>query len=171
LRFLINAALAGSASAHVKWFCAFNVAGQPEGLEKVLCPNFDRLIGVSIFTLLAGAVLESTPISAVMLSIYDRATYYLRDNIEAIFRASVAFYFISIWAVGGILLTPELKSSSNVIGAIQLGIAAGMMSRRDDAVIGRGHFHVVRGSRLAVRHLSPRRLSGLSRRRRVSRID
>jgi hypothetical protein len=57
-------------------------------------------------------------------------TYYWRDNIEVIFRASVAFFFISIWAVGGILLTPELKSSSNVIGAIQLGIAAGMVSRR-----------------------------------------
>lgn len=125
---LINAALTGSASAHVK--CAFNVAGQPEGLEKVLCPNFGLLIAVSIFTLLAGAVLESTPIGTVMLSIYDRVTYYWRDNIEVIFRASVAFFFISIWAVGGILLTPELKSSSNVIGAIQLGIAAGMVSRR-----------------------------------------
>ena len=30
-----------SASAHVKWFCAYDVAGQPRGLEQVLCQNFE----------------------------------------------------------------------------------------------------------------------------------
>lgn len=45
-------------------------------------------------------------------------------------RAVCAFFFISIWAVGGILLTPELKTTSPFVGALQLGIAAGMLSRR-----------------------------------------
>ena len=45
------------------------------------------------------------------------------------FRAGCVFFFISIWAVGGIILTPELKANSNWIGAIQLAIAAGMASR------------------------------------------
>jgi hypothetical protein len=40
------------ASAHVKWFCAFNVAGQPEGLENVLCPDFEKLIGLSLVALM-----------------------------------------------------------------------------------------------------------------------
>ena len=47
-----------------------------------------------------------------------------------LFRAGCAFFFISIWAVGGILLTPELKTNSTVVAALQLGIAAGMLSRR-----------------------------------------
>jgi hypothetical protein len=54
----------------------------------------------------------------------------VRENTETLFRAGTAFFFISIWAFGGILLTPELKTNSVTIAAIQLGIAAGMLSRR-----------------------------------------
>src|SRR5471030_3170828 len=65
-----------------------------------------------------------------MLRSIDRATTYLRDNTELMFRAACGFFFVAIWATGGILLTPELKTDSNIVGAIQLGIAAGMLSRR-----------------------------------------
>ena len=126
----LDMAFTGPASAHVKWFCAYDVAGQPEGLENVLCPNFELLTGLSILALMTGAVLEGTPVGSAMLRSLDRVMGFLRNYIETIFRASVAFFFISIWAVGGILLTPELKTSSWVVAAIQLGIAAGMLSRR-----------------------------------------
>jgi hypothetical protein len=54
----------------------------------------------------------------------------VREHIETIFRAATAFFFLSIWGLGGVLLTPELKTDSNWIATIQLGIAAGMLSRR-----------------------------------------
>jgi hypothetical protein len=127
---LINAAMVGTANAHVKWFCAYDVAGQPDGLENVLCSDFEFLIGLSLLALLAGSVLEGTPIGAAMLRSFDRATGFLRDNLETMFRAATAFFFVAIWGVGGVLLTPELKIDSAWIGAIQLGIAAGMVSRR-----------------------------------------
>ncbi len=127
---LIDVLLAGPASAHVKWFCAYNIAGQPVGLENVLCPDFEMLTGLSILGLITGSVLEGTPIGAVMLRCLDRATSLVRDNLETIARAACAFFFIAIWGIGGILLTPELKISSTLVGAIQLGIAAGMLSRR-----------------------------------------
>jgi hypothetical protein len=127
---LVNALCVGSASAHVKWFCAYNVAGQPDGLENVLCPDFELLTGLSILALMTGSVLEGTPIGAFMLNALDRTTRLVRENIETIFRAACAFFFIAIWGAGGILLTPELKTDSVVVGAIQLGIAAGMLSRR-----------------------------------------
>ena len=127
---VMNAVLAGSASAHVKWFCAYNVAGQPEGLENVLCPDFEFLTGLSLLVLMIGSVLEGTPVGLVILQALDRATRLIRENIETIFRAACAFFFVAIWGAGGILLTPELQTSSVLIGAIQLGIAAGMLSRR-----------------------------------------
>ncbi len=127
---LLDIALCGQASAHVKWFCAYDVAGQPEGLENVLCPDFELLVGLSLLALMVGGLLETTEIGAAMLRSIDRATRFARDNIETIFRASCAFFFIAIWGAGGILLTPELKSDSALVGAIQLGIAAGMLSRR-----------------------------------------
>jgi hypothetical protein len=127
---LIDTVLAGSASAHVKWFCAYNVAGQPVGLENVLCPDFEFLTGLSVLGLMTGALLENTIVGNSMLRALDRTTRYARENIETIFRAACAFFFISIWAIGGILLTPELKTASLSVAAIQLGIAAGMLSRR-----------------------------------------
>ena len=45
----------------MKWFCAYNVAGQPRGLENVLCPDFESLIGLSVLALMTGCLLEGTP--------------------------------------------------------------------------------------------------------------
>jgi hypothetical protein len=79
---------------------------------------------------MTGAVFEGTPVGTAILRAFDRVTGLLRDNIEYVFRAACAFFFIAIWGAGGILLTPELKTSSALVGAIQLGIAAGMITRR-----------------------------------------
>ncbi len=35
---VLDMILAGPASAHIKWFCAYDVASQPVGLENVLSP-------------------------------------------------------------------------------------------------------------------------------------
>src|ERR1700721_1758068 len=105
--FAIYAALCETASAHVKWFCAYNVAGQPDGLENVLCPDFEFLTGLSILALMTGSVLEGTTIGLAMLRSLDRVTRLVRDNLELVMRAAVGFFFIAIWGAGGILLTPE----------------------------------------------------------------
>jgi hypothetical protein len=125
-----NAIFAAPANAHIKWFCAYNVAAQPVGLENVLCPDFELLAGLSLLGLMTGSAVEGTAVGNAILRALDSATSYIRANIETIFRAACAFFFISIWAVGGVLLTPELKTDSVWVGAIQLGIAAGMLSRR-----------------------------------------
>jgi hypothetical protein len=130
LAFMVNAVVAGAAQAHVKWFCAYNIAGQPRGLENVLCPDFEFLFGLSILALMCGCLCEGTIVGAAMMRAMDRATRFVNEHIETIFRAGTAFFFISIWAAGGILLTPELKTNSTAIAAVQLGIAAGMVSRR-----------------------------------------
>ena len=130
LGIMANVLLAASASAHVKWFCAYNIAGQPAGLENVLCPDFEALIGLSILALMTGCLIEGTPLGSAMTRAIDRATQFVRNNTETMFRAGTAFFFISIWAFGGILLTPELQTQSTAVAAIQLGIAAGMLSRR-----------------------------------------
>ncbi|WP_223966567.1 hypothetical protein [Bradyrhizobium sp. RD5-C2] len=121
---------ARGAEAHVKWFCAYDVAGQPRGLENVLCLDFELLLGVAVFWLFAGCLIEPTSLGDATIRVLDRITEGLRLHTELMMRAVCAFFFISIWAVGGILLTPELKTSSPLVGALQLAIAAGMLSRR-----------------------------------------
>ena len=127
---VLDMVFAEPASAHIKWFCAYDVASQPVGLENVLCPDFELLTGLSLLGLLTGSAVEGTVVGNAILRAFDQATSAIRDNIEIIFRAACAFFFISIWAVGGILLTPELKTDSIWIGVLQLAIAAGMLSRR-----------------------------------------
>ena len=140
LALMINAGLAETASAHVKWFCAYDVASQPLGLENVLCPDFEMLVGISMTWLLFGGVVEWSFIGAAMLRAMNRATQFIEESTELLFRIGCIFFFISIWAVGGIILTPELKADSNWIGAIQLAIAAGMASRRTMPLSGLGIF-------------------------------
>ena len=130
LGFLTNALSAEDASAHVKWFCAFDVAGQPRNLENVLCANFELLVGAAMLALLMGCLVERTPVAEGMHRAFDRVLDPLQANTELMFRAGCAFFFIAIWATGGILLTPELKTTSTAIGFLHLGIAAGMLSRK-----------------------------------------
>ncbi len=130
LAVMINALLAGSASAHVKWFSGFDVAGQPRGLENILRPNFEFLVGLSVLLLMAGVLVEWTSLGPALLRAMDRVTRFIEENTELLFRAGCVFFFVAIWAIGGIILTPELKTDSTAIGVLQLGIAAGMVSRR-----------------------------------------
>jgi hypothetical protein len=130
LAFVFNSLLAERASAHVKWFCAYDVAGQPRGLENVLCPDFEILVGLAVLTLLTGCFVERTRIGDAMTRALDRVTAEIRDNTELMFRVGAGAFFVALWTLGGILLTPELKTTSPMIPWLQFGIAAGMLSRR-----------------------------------------
>lgn len=118
------------ASAHVKWFCAFDAAGQPRGLENVLCQDFELLLGVALFWFFSGCVVERTSLGAITSRSLNRFTDRLRLHTEDMIRAVCGFFFISLWAIGGIILTPELKTASPWVGPLQLAIAVGLLSRR-----------------------------------------
>jgi hypothetical protein len=118
------------ASAHVKWFCAYDVAGQPRGLENILCPNFEELVGLAIFFLVAGCIIEQTALGEPLLRSLDRVTGWLRSHTELMFRVVCGSFFVALWAMGGILLTPELKTASPLIPWLQLAMAVCLISRR-----------------------------------------
>ncbi|WP_310345506.1 hypothetical protein [Methylobacterium sp. BE186] len=121
---------AGPAQAHVKWFCAFNVAGQPEGLGNVLCADFEWLVGLAMLCLIAGCLAEGTPVGTALLNALDRATERLRTDTELLVRVVCGFFFVSLWNLGGIILTPELKTDASWVSWLQLGIAAMLIWKR-----------------------------------------
>ena len=135
---LLSVALPRTASAHVKWFCAFDVAGQPVGLENVLCADFEQLTVLAIAVLFAGCLMERTPIGFAMVRALNRVTAWVRVNTELVMRATCGFFFISIWTLGGIILTPELKSTSPLISWVQIIIVFGLISRRTLLISGLG---------------------------------
>ncbi|GJE58946.1 hypothetical protein [Methylobacterium trifolii] len=128
----------GEASAHVKWFCAFDVAGQPRGLEQVLCADFEWLAALSILCLMFGCLAEGTPLGTSLLNALDRVTTRLRTDTELLVRATLGFFFVSLWTLGGIILTPELKTDASWIPWLQLAIAACLIWRRTMPLAGAG---------------------------------
>jgi hypothetical protein len=126
------------ASAHIKWFCAYNVAGQPRGLENVLCPDFELLTLSAVLMLLAGYLVEVSEIGVALISALNRVTSGLRDNTETLMRATCGFFFVALWTKGGIILTPELITTSSTVSWIQLGMAACLIWRRTLPITGLG---------------------------------
>ena len=128
----------GSASAHVKWFCAYDVAGQPRGLEQVLCPNFEWLTGLALVCLMAGCLAEGTPLGGALLNALDRVTTRIRIDTELLVRATLGFFLVSLFDLGGIILTPELKTDVAWIPWLQLAMAACLIWRRTMPLTGLG---------------------------------
>ncbi len=118
------------ASAHIKWFCAFNVAGQPRGLENVLCPDFELLTTTAVLMLLCGYLVEWSFIGAALLAALNQVTSGLRADTELLMRAACGFFFVALWTKEGIILTPELTTASPVVPWVQLAIAAGLLWRQ-----------------------------------------
>ena len=123
-------ACAGSAEAHVKWFCAYQIAGQPEGLANVLCQDFEYLVVLAIGALVIGALVDRTAIGEWLVRMLDRATLPFADQGDVIVRACCGFFLVSVWSIGGIILTPELTTTSTVLPWFQLLFAACLISRQ-----------------------------------------
>ena len=91
----------GKASAHVKWFCAFNVAGQPRGLENVLCPDFEVLM-LTAFTCCSSAISSNgAPLAPRSLAALNRVTRGLRDETDVLIRASCGFFLVAAGRMAG----------------------------------------------------------------------
>lgn len=128
----------GEASAHVKWFCAFDVAGQPQGLENVLCPDFEWLTVLAVGCLMFGCLAEGTPLGGALLNALDRVTVRIRTDTELLVRATLGFFLVSLWGLGGIILTPELKTDLTWIPWLQLAMAVCLIWRRTLPLTGAG---------------------------------
>src|SRR6267154_1015365 len=93
------AGFATAASAHVKWFCAFNVAGQPRGLENVLCSDFEGLVWLEVLFLMLGCLVDGTAFGDALLRALNRVTSAIRSNQEILIRAVCGFFFVTLWCM------------------------------------------------------------------------
>jgi hypothetical protein len=135
---LFTVAAPNAAQAHVKWFCAYDVAGQPQGLEPVLCLDFEWLTALALACLMFGCLAEGTPLGGALLNALDRVTARIRTDTELLVRATLGFFLVSLWDLGGIILTPELKTDVAWIPWLQLALAACLIWRRTMPITGLG---------------------------------
>lgn len=127
-----------AAQAHVKWFCAFDVAGQPRGLEQVLCAQFEWLTAIALICLTLGTLIERTEVGRLSTVGLNWLTQWPRANTERLVRGVCGAFFVALWTMGGVILTPELKTTSEWIPWFQLGMAACFLWRQTLPLAGLG---------------------------------
>jgi hypothetical protein len=118
------ACLPNVAAAHVKWFCPFDVSETPKNLDWALDRTFICLILVAASVFTVASLIENTILGRALLWSIDRVTAGERRSTEILMRAVYAAFFVALWTVGGIILTPELLTPNAWISWLQLAIAA-----------------------------------------------
>jgi len=120
----------GVADAHVKWFSHYSVPQQPLPLHQVFDPIFWQFNVTAALVIFLLGHLERQQVGMVILRSLDRLGAGLKPKIEALYRGGGACFFVALWVLGNIIMTPELKTDWQVIPWLQLGIAIGMFWRR-----------------------------------------
>jgi hypothetical protein len=122
---------ADPASAHVKWFAPYIVGAPPQPIGATLA-NAWFWLGISlvlVFFLATRAVEKSAAGETILLGL-DRLTDPIWNRLDDFVRAVVGAFFIAIFAVGGVYLTPDLKTPSEIVSWGQLLIAMLVFFRR-----------------------------------------
>jgi len=130
---LLAAALlaAAPAQAHVKWFAPYIVDASPQPIGATLTNEW-FWIGIALvlaFFLVARAV-ERSHAGEPVLAAMDRATDPLHRRLDDFMRVCIGGFFIAVFAVGGVYLTPDLQTPSEWVSWAQLAIAVCVFSRR-----------------------------------------
>lgn len=131
--------LAEPASAHVKWFAPYIVGAPPQPISATLADTWfwGGIALVLAFFLVTRAVEQSSAGERILLGM-DRLTGPLWNRIDDFVRCVIGAFFIAIFAVGGVYLTPDLKTPSEIVSWGQLLIAMLIFFRRTQPLAAAG---------------------------------
>lgn len=126
-----SAVMALTAQAHVKWFAPYIVGAPPQDLSVTLANEWFWIgIALVLVFFLSTRAIEKTVLGQNILASIDRVTNPLWQRLDDFVRVVIAAFFVAIFAVGGVYLTPDLKTPNEWISWMQLLIAALVFSRR-----------------------------------------
>jgi len=121
---------AGPVEAHVKWFAPYIVGAAPQPLTATLSNVwFWSAIALVLLFFLATRAFERASAGQALLGRMDQAFAALWIRADDFMRVAVGTFFVAIFAVGGVYLTPDLATPSEWVSWFQLLIAAGLFWR------------------------------------------
>jgi hypothetical protein len=128
-----------SAEAHVKWFAPYIVGAPPQPVGATLTNVwFWAAIALVTAFFLATRLIEKSPVGQSLLGGLDRVSAPLWARSDDFMRVVTGAFFVAIFAVGGVYLTPDLKTPSELVSWAQLLIAALVFSRRTQPIAAAG---------------------------------
>ena len=123
--------LAVPAMAHVKWFAPYIVGAPPQPVSVTLSNIwFWTGIGLVLVFFTATRLVETSRMGEAILARLDALTDPLWQRLDDFVRVVIAAFFVAIFAVGGVYLTPDLKTPAEWVSWTQLLIAGLIFSRR-----------------------------------------
>ncbi|PKR89119.1 DUF305 domain-containing protein [Pleomorphomonas diazotrophica] len=130
---------ASPAAAHVKWFAPYIVGAPPQPIAATL-GNIWFWTGIVLVLVffLATRFVERSPAGEAILQGLDRATDPLWLRLDDFVRVVIGAFFVAIFAIGGVYLTPDLKTPAEWVSWMQLLIAALIFSRRTQPLAAAG---------------------------------
>jgi hypothetical protein len=126
------------AAAHVKWFVNCNVSDIPLPPHAVFTGTFFLFLALFLTVFYLACRAEQTAIAATFVRILNLVTGPLHRRSDELLRATTAISFALLWADGGLILTPELKSSGFWLAAIQVLIPLYLFTRATLPAAGAG---------------------------------
>lgn len=131
--------VAAPAHAHVKWFAPYIVGAPPQPVVATLADPWFwvGIVMVLVFFLATRAVEKSAAGEAVLRGL-DRMTDPLWARLDDFIRVVIGAFFVAIFAVGGVYLTPDLKTPAEWVSWMQLVIAGLIFSRRTQPLAAAG---------------------------------
>jgi hypothetical protein len=129
--FIFSLVLCTSAQAHVKWFAPYIVKASPRPVTMALAdPWFWTAIVLVMVFLMLTRLVEQSRFGETVMAVMDRIADPLWKRLDDFVRCVIAAFFVAIFAVGGIYLTPDLKTPAEWVSWMQLLIAVGIFSKR-----------------------------------------
>src|SRR5262249_30976791 len=123
-------AASAPAHAHVKWFAPYIVGAPPQPISATLT-NMWFWTGIALLLMffLGARVIEKSSAVEAILRGMDRIPAPLWQRLDDFVRIVIAAFFVAIFAVGGVYLTPDLKTPAEWVSSTQLLIAGLVFSR------------------------------------------
>lgn len=128
---LLCLASAGPTQAHVKWFAPYIVGASPAPISDTLTNVWFWLAIVLVLVFfVATRAVEKSSIGETVLAGMDKISDPLWNRLDDFVRVVIGAFFVAIFAVGGVYLTPDLKTPAEWVSWLQLLIAFGVFSKR-----------------------------------------
>ena len=123
------------AMAHVKWFAPYIVGAPPAPVMLTLTnPWFWTAMVLVLAFFMVTRTIELSRFGDPILNAMDRLTDPLWRRLDDFVRAVIAAFFIAIFAIGGVYLTPDLRTPAEWVSWMQFAIACLIFSRRTQPI-------------------------------------